>query len=347
MRAALLREGREGWLLVSAPANVRYLTGFSGSNGLLLLGPQPEDDALGTDGRYVDQAAEECPNLPTVIDRETLPALLDRAGPGSMAVEESLAWGQVQQVTSRRGEPSRVPPFIEQERAVKDDVERGLLEEACRVTSVAMDALSGEIRAGDSEIAVARRLEQLFGECGGDDRAFATIVASGPNSAIPHHRPGLRPLQEGDLLVVDAGACVGGYHADMTRTYVVASEPTEQQSHLHAAVMLAQERAVEACAVGVEVRALDAAARAVLRDAGLEDRFTHGLGHGVGLQIHEAPGINQRSVGSIHGDMAFTIEPGVYLPGLGGVRIEDTLVVDDSGPRVLTFGSRELRVVGD
>ncbi len=347
VRATLNHEGFRGWLIVSTPANVRYLTGFGGSNGFLLLGPEPDDDALGTDGRYADQSAEECPGLTVVIDRATLAALLEQAGPGSIGVEESIAWGQVAQITVLRGEPTRVPPIIERERSVKDEVELRLLELACRVTSESLDVLASEVRTGCSEIALARRLEQLFGERGGDDRAFATIVASGPNSAIPHHRPGDRPLERGDLLVIDAGACVGGYHADMTRTFVVGTDPTEEQSRLHAAVRDAQQRAMEACAVGVAAVELDAAARGVLRDAGLEDRFTHGLGHGVGLQIHEAPGISQRAVGSIQADMAFTVEPGVYLPGLGGVRIEDTLVVDDTGPRVLTFGSRELRVVGD
>lgn len=346
IRALLAEGGLPGWLLVSSPANVRYLTGFSGSNGLLMLGPEAASDLLGTDGRYVDQAAQECPGLPVLIERDTLPALLGRMEVGLLGVEESLTWGQIRQITAVRGEPITIPCLIEAERSVKDAGEIALLEEACRVTSSAMEQLAREVEVGASEIALARRLEQLFGECGGDDRAFSTIVASGPNSAVPHHRPGHRRLEAGDLLVVDAGASVGGYHADMTRTFVVGAAPTEQQASIHAAVLAAQQRAIEACRAGAVASDLDAAARSALRDAGLEDRFTHGLGHGVGLQIHEAPGINARALGTLMGDMAFTVEPGAYLPGWGGVRIEDTLVVDDSGPRVLTFGSRELRVVG-
>jgi Xaa-Pro aminopeptidase len=202
------------------------------------------------------------------------------------------------------------------------------------------------MQPGVSEVALARRLEQLFGELGAEDRAFDTIVAAGPHSAIPHHQPGSRPLAAGDLVVVDAGARVEGYHADMTRTFRVAGPRQGWQDDIHEVVAQAQKAATAAYLPGALARGVDETARSVVTQAGLGDRFTHGLGHGVGLEIHEAPNVGARSTGTISTGMAITVEPGVYLPGRGGVRIEDTLVVTDAGPRILTEGPRELRDVG-
>lgn len=333
-------------LLVSHPANVRYLTGFSGSNGLLLLGRAPEDDLLATDGRYVDQAAAEVPDLPTLIDRQTVAALVAARPFSILAVEESLSVGDLGRVRGAGPDPLVAPRFIEDERSAKDAEEIALLSRACAITADALDILAEEILVGMAERVVARRLEQLFAELGAEDRAFPTIVATGAHAAIPHHRPGETTLRAGDLVVVDAGARVEGYHADMTRTFIVGEEPASWQTDLHAAVLAAQRAGVEACQPGAECWEPDAAARAVLREAGLEERFTHGLGHGVGLEIHEAPGLGPRATGSMRTTMAVTVEPGVYLPGRGGVRIEDTLVVTDAGPRVLTESPRGLRVVG-
>jgi Xaa-Pro aminopeptidase len=243
-------------------------------------------------------------------------------------------------------EPLVASGLVEELRLVKDAHELAVLERACSITAAALESLASTIAVGDTEVAVARRLEQLFGELGADDRAFATIVATGDHSAIPHHRPTRAALREGDLLVIDAGAKVAGYHADMTRTFVVGAGPDPWQVELHSAVHEAQRRARASCEVGIEARTVDEAARAALGEWGLEDRFTHGLGHGVGLVIHEAPALGPRATGTIRGNMAFTVEPGAYLPGRGGVRIEDTLVATDAGPRVLTESSRELRVVG-
>ncbi len=348
LRRALAESDLDLPLLVTDLANIRYLTGFSGSNAVLGLGVAPDDDVLGTDGRYVDQVATECPDVGTLIDRATFRAVAERmAGrDGRMLVEACLTMSAADDLRALGCEPVIIPALIEDARAVKDPDEIALLERACAITSSAFADLAGEIRVGDRELDVARRLEQLFGDHGAEDRAFPTIVAAGEHSAIPHHQPGSTRLQEGDLLVVDAGARVAGYHADMTRTFVVGRPATAWQAEVHEAVREAQSAAVALCHAGVAACEIDAAARGPLRSAGLEAHFTHGLGHGVGLVIHEAPGINARATGSIRPDMAFTVEPGVYLPGRGGVRIEDTLVVHDAGPRALTSGSPELRVVG-
>lgn len=335
-------------VLVTHLPNVRYLTGFSGSNAVLVLGPDADADLVGTDGRYVDQVAEEAPGLPTLIDRDTLGAVVGRiAGtPGATAVEASLTIGDLPAVRDAMGDPVVALGLVEQVRAVKDADEIEALARACAITVEALDILVGEIRVGDTEVALARRLEQLFGDLGAEDRAFDTIVGSGPHSAIPHHQPGRRALGAGDLVVIDCGARVAGYHADMTRTFVVGREPEPWQADLHRAVEEAQAAATASYRDGTPARQIDGVARGLLTQAGLGDRFTHGLGHGVGLEIHEAPMVGARSTGTLGADMVITVEPGAYLPGRGGVRIEDTLVVSDAAPRILTEAPRGLRVVG-
>lgn len=346
LRALVADQAGVPVLLVTSLANVRYLSGFSGSNAVLAIGPEEESDLLGTDGRYVDQVAQEAPDLATVIDRGTLGAVLERLPAVPLGIESSLTVADAAAVRAARGEPVMTDGLTEGLRMVKDADELDALRRACRITAEAMALLMAEMRPGVPEVRLARRLEQLFGELGAEDRAFDTIVGSGPNSAIPHHQPGGRALEAGDLVVVDAGARVDGYHADMTRTFVVAAGPLDWQVQIHSAVQDAQAAATRAYLPGADRRSIDAAARAVVAEAGLGERFTHGLGHGVGLEIHEAPMIGERATGTIAADMAITVEPGVYLPGRGGVRIEDTLVVTDAGPQILTEAPRGLLAVG-
>lgn len=332
-------------LLVTDLADIRYLTGFSGSNAVLVVG-RDGTDLLGTDGRYRDQVAEQAPDLPVVIDRDTVAVVLGAAGPGPWAVQDSASlavWGQVRALDPAAEVTSGLVAGL---RAVKDADELAALERACAITAEALTVLLAELRVGMTEVAAARRLEQLFGDLGAEDRAFDTIVGSGPNSAIPHHEPGSRRLEEGDLVVVDAGARVAGYHADMTRTVVVGRDPEPWQEEIHAVVLAAQTAAIARYQPGADLREVDRAARSVIEEAGFGPQYTHGLGHGVGLVIHEAPMVGPRATGTMEADMAITAEPGIYLTGQGGVRIEDTLVVTDSGPRALTSAPRDLRVVG-
>lgn len=334
------------WFIVTALPNIRYLSGFSGSNAVLVVGRRPADDIIGTDGRYRDQVAHESPGLPTIIDRDTLTFTAAALPAGPIAVESSLSIADVQALTATRGIPIVSMGLVERLRAIKDDIELEALGRACAITVSALDALAREMVPGVSELALARRLEQLFGEFGAEDRAFDTIVGSGPHSAIPHHQPGGRVLERGDLVVVDAGARVDGYHADMTRTFLVAAAPEPWQSAIHELVERGQAAATAQYLPGSNARAVDSAARDAITAGGHGDDFTHGLGHGVGLQIHEAPLMGPRATGTLEADMAITVEPGIYLPGRGGVRIEDTLVVTDTGPRILTEASRDLVVVG-
>lgn len=336
-------------LLVTSMPNIRYLSGFSGSNAALFVARDaPERDIICTDGRYLTQVRDECPGLPVFEDRSSAMALVTRladAGITELGVENSLP-------ISMERDFAKVISLVvtsgltEQLRAVKDAGELALLASACSITALAMSSLLAEIQVGFTEVGVARRLEQLFGELGADDRAFETIVATGPNSGVPHHQPTSRPLAVGDLLVIDAGAMVSGYHADMTRTVLVGAAPKPWQAEIHAVVKAAQAAGRSVCGNGVSLALIDRAARSVIEEAGFGESFRHGLGHGVGLEIHEAPMINRRSTGTISANTVVTIEPGIYLPDLGGVRIEDTLVVESGATRVLTKSSRELVVVG-
>ncbi|CAB5002332.1 MAG: M24 family metallopeptidase [Actinobacteria bacterium] len=336
-------------LLVTLLPNIRYLSGFSGSNAALFVSrDDPSRDLICTDGRYQTQVARECPDLPVHQDRSCAVALVARlAGEGltCIGVEDQIPvaidreFQKLLSVVATSG-------LIEQLRVVKDASELELLTQAGLITAEAMAQLLRELRVGMTEIYAARRLEQLFGEFGAEDRAFETIVATGSNSAIPHHQPTSRVLARGDLLVIDAGAMVAGYHADMTRTVLVGADPEPWQLQIHGLVATAQIAGVKACSTAVPLKTIDAAARSIIADAGFSREFGHGLGHGVGLEIHEAPMINARSTGTISPNTPVTIEPGIYLPDKGGVRIEDTLVVESKASRVLTELARELVVVG-
>src|SRR5579859_7366501 len=232
---------------------------------------------------------------------------------------------------------------IEELRAAKDASELGLLATACRITSQAFADVLPQIRPGLTERALAAALEQRMTSLGADGPAFDTIVASGPNGAIPHHSPGDRPLRRGDLITMDFGAQFDGYHADMTRT-VALGEPAGWQREIYELVAAAQRAGIDAARPGAEVADVDEAARGMIRDAGHGDHFQHGLGHGVGLEVHEAPTIGYGRTGKLMDRVPVTVEPGVYLAGKGGVRIEDVLVVGERA-ELLTTSTRELLVL--
>lgn len=340
-------------LLVTAPSNVRYLTGFSGSNGQLLLTRDPEADRLVTDDRYLLRAAGEAPDLAVVASRDPGGVAIAAAegGAGSrLGVEAAdVSWASAERLRDRAAERSveLVPTggLVEALRTVKDDHEVALLAEACAITVAALDELvRTHLRPGVTERALAVALERRFVDLGADGVAFPSIVAAGPNGAVPHHTPTDRPIADGELVTVDCGALVGGYHADCTRT-VAVGEVAGELAEVHALVGRAQEAGRRAAVAGARAATVDAVAREVIAEAGYGDRFVHGTGHGVGLEIHEAPAVAKGSAATLDAGTALTVEPGVYLPGIGGVRIEDTIVVTADGPpRVLTDIPRSLRV---
>ncbi len=341
-------EDAEG-ILVSDFADLRYLTGFTGSNGAIFVcASGPDGDIFSTDSRYTEQASLECPDLGVLVARQCLIAVAEQCvaqGFSEVLVDDRLPSGQVGEIAGAGLRSRPVRALVADLRQVKDSAEIEALAEACAITSGAIDALATEIRVGDTELRIARRLEQLFGDFGAEDRAFPTIVAAGANSAIPHHAPRHHPLCPGDLLVIDSGARVRGYHADMTRTFIVG-EPSPWQIELHDLVASAARASRALARAGVSIADLDSAGRGMIEEAGMGDFFGHGLGHGIGLEIHEAPMISHRAEGRLAAETTITVEPGVYLPGRGGVRIEDSLLVTVDGHRSLTSSPRDLRAVG-
>jgi Xaa-Pro aminopeptidase len=337
-------------VLVTVPQNVRYLTGLASSNAALLL---PADGAglLATDSRYALAARRDAPDLELLTERfieGKLASEAARRGVRTLAFEaQEMTVERHAEVAARAGGVTTVPfgRKIEELRMVKDAEELELIATACRLSCQALADVLPAIRPGLSERAVATALDYRMSELGADGRAFDTIVASGPNGAIPHHSPTDRPLRRGDLVTMDFGALYRGYHADMTRT-VAVGEPARWQRDIYELVAEAQRTGIEAVEPGAEVSAVDAAAREVIEAAGHAEHFQHGLGHGVGLEIHEAPMLGYGRTGKLADRVPVTVEPGVYLPGKGGVRIEDVLVVTASGgARILTSTTRELLVL--
>jgi Xaa-Pro aminopeptidase len=354
LAARLAADGVDA-LLVSDLVNVRYLSGFTGSNAALVVFADDRPAVLATDSRYRTQAARQAPDVEVIIERACGRHLVRRAladGAGRIGFESHVV--TVDGFTALSAELAehgtaelvRAAGAVEALREAKDAGELALLRLACEAADAALTDLiaDGGVRAGRTERAVARDLEARMVEHGADGPSFETIVAAGPNSAVPHHRPTEAVLAPGDFVKIDFGALVGGYHSDMTRTFVLGSAAGWQRE-IYQLVALAQRAGREALEQGVALREVDAAAREVICEAGYGEHFGHGLGHGVGLQIHEAPGIGSAATGTVRAGAVVTIEPGVYLPERGGVRIEDTLAVGERGAELLTRFPKELAIL--
>ncbi|NDL56393.1 M24 family metallopeptidase [Phytoactinopolyspora mesophila] len=341
--------------LITRLVNVRYLTGLSSSNAALLVTADGEV-TLATDGRYATAAAEKAPDVELVVIRGVATELAKRAttgGAGRLAVEAhemtlELAAAVQSELDEAGGaaELRHLGRVVEDLRAVKDESELEALRRACEISSEALEALlSAGGLLGRTEKEIARDLEWRMYQLGADAVAFETIVAAGANSAVPHHRPTDSVVQRGDFVKIDFGAAYQGYHADCTRTCVVGAQPADWQREIYDIVATAQRDGREALVPGAECIGVDQAARTVIADAGYKEQFGHGTGHGVGLEVHEAPTLGYSAVGTLAERMTVTVEPGVYLPGRGGVRIEDTLAVWDDGPELLTPLTKELLVL--
>jgi len=328
---AVLAAGDVDAALITSLVNVRYLTGLASSNAALLV---PADGApvLATDSRYALAAERDCPDVELLACRAVETALAELAGRRGwrrLAFEAHEMTVERYDVLSSAADELQLRPLgraVEELRMVKDDAEIALLARACAITGAAFDEAVPWIAAGMTERELAVLIERAMVDAGAEQPAFDTIVASGPNGAIPHHTPAGRAFVPGDMITIDCGARYGGYHADMTRT-VVLGAPAGWQRDLYALAAAAQRAGIEAVRPGAPVAEVDAAARGVIAEAGHGEHFSHGLGHGVGLEIHEAPMLGRGRPGRLADRVPITVEPGIYLPGRGGVRIEDTLVV--------------------
>lgn len=332
-------------LLVTHLTNIRYLTGFTGSAALAMV--LPDSLLFVTDGRYRDQADEQLRAAGVDADIRigttgaaqqeivsTAAASLDSIG----LEADHISWSQQQKFTEDWFPRAALVPtsdLVEDLRLVKDDGEVARIEAACGVADRALARVRARLGERVSEREFGLELDSAMRNLGAEGPSFETIVASGENGAKPHARPSGRLIEEGDLVVLDFGALVDGYHSDMTRTIQVG-EPDGVQQRMLDVVLAAQQAGVDAVEAGAAASAIDHACRAVIEDAGWGEAFLHATGHGVGLDIHEQPRVAATSDATLAPGSVVTVEPGVYLPEHGGVRIEDTVVVLPGGCRVLT-----------
>jgi Xaa-Pro aminopeptidase len=346
LRDVLAQEKLDG-LLVSHPPNLRYLCGFTGSSGALLINEQSA--VLYTDGRYTQQARDEVRDARVVISRKRpLVAAVEgfcrqrgiRAGRGiSLGVEsEHLTIAERRRLAEeipRQLHLKEAPPLVEQARMIKDAEEIGVMREAAAAGARLFDRALEVIRPGIREVEVAAEMELAARKDGAEGMSFETIVAAGARSALPHGRASSASIPAGGFVVCDFGVILHGYCSDRTRTVYVGSA-TREARRVYAAVLEAQQAAIARVGPGARVGEVDRAARKVLQKSGLGRYFTHSTGHGVGLEIHEAPRVAKGQPELLRTGMVITIEPGVYLPGKWGVRIEDMVVVTEHGCEVLT-----------
>jgi Xaa-Pro aminopeptidase len=342
IRLERLRTGLEEPLLVSNAVNVRYLTGFDSSNAALLV--EPDRVRLFSDFRYAD-AARAVDGVEFVETKRSLFASLAELLEGRIGFEaDAVSYGSWETLSADGLELVPRRGLVEALRAVKDDSELDAVRRAGEITSEAYARFADEPFIGRTERELAWRLEALFHELGADAPAFESIVASGENAARPHARPTDRQVGAGETVVIDAGVIVDGYCSDCTRTFATGPLPNEL-TDAYAACLEGQLAGLEAVlprTTGVDA---DAAARERIEAAGLGEKFGHGLGHGVGLAVHEAPRLSRESTDTLAAGNVVTVEPGVYLEGLGGIRIEDLVIVREEGPEVLTSFTKDLVTV--
>lgn len=346
IRERLQAEGADVFL-ISNPVNRRYITGFTGSAGLVWISSTKQ--AILTDFRYVEQVKAECPGW-ELIRIETYNDALEELIKGEnirsiVFEEEHVTVKQLREWQDRFAvELKGSSGWVEELRMCKTPAEVEHIRRAAQIGDEAFAELLPNIKSGRTEREIALELEYLMRRKGASAMSFAPIVASGPQSALPHARPGERILSYGDFVVMDFGCVVNGYCSDMTRTIVIG-EPEERHLLIYDLVLKAQVEAVEAVAPGKTGAEIDAIAREIIAEAGYGDYFGHGLGHSVGLEVHENPRLSKTDQTVLAPGMIVTVEPGVYLPGFGGVRIEDLVVVTEDGHEVLTSSFKELYVV--
>jgi Xaa-Pro aminopeptidase len=339
-------------LLLTGLSNIRYLTGFSGSSALLVI--TPRDVVLITDFRYQTQVADEVGDLARIaIEPSSLwtglwQQLAHLGGIQVLGFETAHILHRDFQRLLESGARWQWRPtvdLVETLRERKDDREIALISQSAEVATTALGRTLPQVRAGMTELAVAGVLEKELRDAGSEGFAFPSIVASGPRAALPHAHSSPREIEPGDFLLMDFGAIVGGYCSDVTRTVVVGSASDEHRA-VYDVVRVANERGATGVRAGMNGRDADALARDYIERSGYGALFGHSLGHGIGLEVHEAPRLARTAEGVLAEGAVVTIEPGIYRPGWGGVRIEDDVVLGADGPQILTQFPRELIELG-
>ena len=343
-----LLEHRVDGMLVTGLANIRYLTGFSGSSALALV--TQHNTTLITDFRYKTQVAEEVDDdVVVLIDSESLwNSLWKQLAKfahikviGFEGVHLSHRDFERLMEAGARWQWRPTEDVVEALRQRKDKHEVEQISAAATIATTALGALLHNVKPGMTETQIAGILEKSLRDCGSEAHPFSTIVASGPRSALPHERTSSRAVQSGELLLVDFGAVAGGYCADVTRTFVVGAAGMRERE-IYNVVRAANDIASRGIRAGMKGREVDAMARSHIERCGFGAEFGHGLGHGIGLQVHEAPRLSRTAEGVLPPAAVVTVEPGIYIPGWGGVRIEDDVYLSSDGPKVLTNFTRDL-----
>jgi Xaa-Pro aminopeptidase len=337
-------------LLVSALPNIRYLSGFTGDNALLLV--TPESQTLFTDPRFTIQASQECACAIKIAPRGPVdPYAIEAIRRKKLKRVGFEATGMIYDVHRRLKEAlplgvtlKPIGPLIEQLRMVKSKEEIARIRLSVQTNSQAFEKTVQSIRPGVSESHIAAELEFQMRRLGAEKAAFETIVAAGPRSALPHARPGERKAGVDELLLIDMGSCQDGYMSDMTRM-LYFGKVTRRIRDMYQAVLKAQLAAIAALREGITAGQVDQQARQVLESEGLGKEFVHSTGHGLGLEIHEPPRVGRRDKTRLQAGMVITIEPGAYIRDFGGIRIEDTVLVTKNGCEILTPTSKELMVL--
>jgi Xaa-Pro aminopeptidase len=342
-----LRERELDSLLVTNLVNVRYLSGFTGTNGVCVVGP--DQRVFLTDFRYVERAQAEVPEFERVRGKQDLLGDAAERLTGRVGFEDQhMSVRQHKRLAELLPDGVELVPaggVVEELRAVKEPGELAVMREAARLGDEMYEYIASRGLVGRTEREVAVDVEREMRARGAEDPSFPSIVAAGPNGALPHATPGDREIGAGTLVIVDMGCLVDGYCSDCTRTFATGSL-SDDAAGVYELVLAAQEESLAAVRPGAEGKAVDAVARDRITEGGHGEQFGHGLGHGVGLEIHEAPRLAQSAEGSLVSGNVVTVEPGVYVPGAFGVRIEDLVVVTDDGNEVLTHFPKALTTVG-
>lgn len=345
----LMIEHKLDAIIVTKPENRRYFSGFTGSAGLLLVGK--ESQKLLTDFRYIEQAKIQSDSYQIIRHGasifESLSAAVAELGRSSRIGFEGdfVTWGVHQKLVQCLPDKELVSIDLDALRMIKDQAELKLLQKAVEIADAAFTHVLTMIKPGITELEIALELEFHMRKLGSEKPAFDTIVASGARGAMPHGTPSTRVIQDGDFITMDFGAVYQGYHSDMTRT-VVLGKAADKQREIYNIVLAAQLAGIEAVKTGKLGKDIDQTARQVIVDAGYGEYFGHGLGHGVGLFIHEGPRLSPASDSKLASGMVVSVEPGIYLPDWGGVRIEDLVVVTAAGCTILTASSKDLIELG-
>jgi Xaa-Pro aminopeptidase len=347
LRKKILELGLDG-ILITDLTNLRYLTGFTGSSGFLII--TTKHTILVTDFRYQEQAREEVKGVTIRIEQGDRPneikRILKEYGIKKLGFEDhSVSYRFYKQLSKGKTKLKALTDTIESFRFIKSKKELSCIKTAIQRAERAFKRLQPFIKTGTTEQKLAMQLEGFLREEGCKKIPFGVIVASGSMSAFPHAKPTNRVLRAGDFVIFDWGGECEGYYSDMTRTVVLKDKNIKRQKELYYLVLEAQSRAIEAVRSDIKATSIDAVARDYIKQRGYGKYFGHGTGHGVGLAVHEKPVISERSKDIIKKDTVFTIEPGVYIPGFGGVRIEDMVIVKKEGVELLTTLPRELKIV--